>query len=176
MKIIKTKATGLYIIKNKIHVDKRGFLKEIYKKKIFNQKLIFDYYSVSKKDVFRGMHFQLKPQQSKLITVIKGKIIDYVLDLRKYSKTFKKLFKFELSERNNKSIFIPSGFAHGFFCLGDENILLYKNSNLRNVKSEYSLDIFSDYNLGISKNRMIISDRDKKGTKLQKFISKIGTL
>ena len=88
MEKIKTNFKDLYIIKSDNHEDSRGYLREIYKKNLFKHQFIFDYYSFSKKNVIRGMHFQISDQQDKLITVIKGHIKDFCIDLRKNSKTF----------------------------------------------------------------------------------------
>ena len=117
MKIIKTKIKDLLILKTNIYKDKRGFFKEVFRKKILNKKFIFDCLSYSKKNILRGLHMQLKKPQAKLITVVRGKILDVVVDLRKNSKTFGKTFKIEISENSNFSLFIPGGFAHGFLCL-----------------------------------------------------------
>ena len=101
MKIYKTKIKDLLIIKQKNNKDKRGSLREIFNNKILKEKnFVFEYCTVSKKDALRGFHFQYKFQQVKLITVLKGKILDYVIDLRKNSKTFGKKFKIILSEKN----------------------------------------------------------------------------
>ena len=116
MKIKSTKFFGLKIIKSKSFKDSRGLFRENYKKKNFkNKNFIFGCVSASKKNVIRGLHLQTKFSQEKYVSVLKGAIMDVVLDLRKKSKTFGKHFKIILSEKNAKSIFIPAGFAHGFF-------------------------------------------------------------
>ena len=100
MKVIKTKFSGLKIIQQKKFFDFRGSLRETFRKKIIKwDDLIFDYATVSKKNVLRGFHFQYKFQQAKFVTVLKGKILDCVIDLRKGSKTFGKSYKIELSEK-----------------------------------------------------------------------------
>ena len=99
MRIINTGFKGLKIIAHKSHSDFRGSLRETYNKKIINwDKFIFDYATISKKNVLRGFHFQYRRQQSKLITVIKGKILDCVIDLRRNSSTFGKNFSIILSK------------------------------------------------------------------------------
>ena len=98
------------IIKSKIYKDKRGSLKEIFKSKDYNKKFKFFLLVSSKKNVFRGFHFQKPKQQEKLVVVVKGKIIDYCIDLRKKSKTFGKVFKFTLKEKS--VLLVPKGFAH----------------------------------------------------------------
>ena len=129
--------------------------------------------SKSKKNVLRGMHLQTKNQQEKFITVVKGKILDVVVDLRIKSKTFGKHFKILLSEKNCKSILIPKGFAHGFLALDKENIIVYGNSNYRSKKSELGI-IWNDKDLNIKwpKKKFIISKKDKKNISLKKFITK----
>ena len=135
MKIENTKFKGLKIYKGKIFYDKRGFFREIYqKRKLKSHNPIFWCISNSKKNVFRGMHIQNRNMQEKFVSVIMGKIIDVVVDLRPKSKTFGKHFKILLSEKNAKSILIPAGFAHGFMGLENKNIILYSNNNYRSKK------------------------------------------
>ena len=93
MKILNTKFKGLYIVKQKDNTDKRGSLRETFNEKIIKKKFVFEYCTLSKKNVLRGFHFQTKSKQSKFINVVKGKILDVVVDLRKNSKTFGKVFK-----------------------------------------------------------------------------------
>ena len=130
MKVINTKFNGLKIIQHKKHGDNRGNLRETFIKKIIKwDELIFDYVTTSKKNVLRGFHFQSKFKQAKFVTVLKGKILDCVIDLRKNSKTFGKSFSIELSEKNCKSLYIPEGFAHAYYSFSKVNIIYYKLSN-----------------------------------------------
>ena len=130
MKVINTKFKNLKIIQQKKHGDGRGYLRETFIKKIIKwDKLIFDYATTSKKNVLRGFHFQSRYQQCKFVSVLKGKILDCVIDLRKRSKTFGKIFNIELSENNCKSLYIPEGFAHAYYSFAKENIIYYKLSN-----------------------------------------------
>lgn len=171
MKKIKTEFKGLLVFENKNYKDSRGYLREIYKKSFLKKNLCFDYYSVSKKNVLRGMHFQIDKQQEKLITVIKGSINDFCLDLRKNSKTYLKTFQIFLSEKNGKSIFIPKGFAHGFHALSNENIVLYKNSQYRFQNKEIGINILDVKIFSKSKNKKyIISKRDNLNISLKKFM------
>ena len=137
MKIIKTKFSNLLIFQGKKNKDSRGHLVEIFKQNLIKNKLKFDYFTTSKKNVLRGMHFQLKKQQDKLISVIKGKIIDFSIDLRKNSRTFGKIFKKELSDKNCISLLIPKGFAHGFYAMDKENIVLYKKIDKYIIKYQF---------------------------------------
>ena len=100
MIVKKTKFKGLLILKQKNNIDNRGLLRETFDKRVLKKKFIFEYCTTSKKNVFRGFHFQIKNKQSKLVSVLKGEIVDYVLDLRKNSKTFGKTFKIILSKKN----------------------------------------------------------------------------
>ena len=164
MKIVKTKIKGLLILKTAIYKDKRGFFKEVVKEKILNKKFIFDCLSYSKKNILRGLHMQLKKPQAKLITVVRGKILDVVVDLRKNSKTFGKTFKIEISENSNFSLFIPGGFAHGFLCLSRECMIYYRCSNYRNKNSEKTVQ-WNDKKLKIKWpiKKPILSPKDKIG-------------
>ena len=132
--IIKTKFKDLYLVKNKMFHDQRGYFKELIRENIINQKFPFHVMSYSKKNVLRGLHIQSKNSQAKFITVIKGRIFDVAVDLRKKSKTYRKVYTSILSEKNSKSIFIPAGFAHGFLSLDKENFIVYSCSHYRNEK------------------------------------------
>ena len=162
MKKIKTNLKDLFIIKGKTFYDNRGFLREAFKKKIIKKNLPFTCISFSKKNVIRGLHLQTKKAQAKYVSVLKGKILDIVVDLRKNSKTFGKYYKIVLSEKNSKSIYIPEGFAHGFCGLEKENYMLYSCSNYRHKYSEVGI-MWNDKQLKIKwpSIRPIISDKDK---------------
>ena len=162
IKKYKTKFKGLLIFKSKSFFDKRGFFRELFIKKFINKDLVFSVTSKSKKNVLRGLHFQKKRSQGKYISVIKGSIYDVAVDCRKNSKTFGKYFSIILSEKNNKSIFIPEGFAHGFLGLDPENIIVYSCTNYRDKKSESGIS-WDDEDLGIKWpiKKPIISKKDK---------------
>ena len=162
MKIIKTKFKDLLIYDKKTFKDKRGYFRELYLQKHFNTKFPFDVMSYSKKNVLRGLHLQLKNPQAKLITVLHGKIYDVCVDCRKNSKTFGKYFSIYLSEKENKSLLIPAGFAHGFCTLTDDVVLHYKCSKYRHSESETGI-LWSDSDLNIfwPKKKLIISEKDK---------------
>ena len=173
MKIIKTGIKDLFILQGKRFVDKRGWLKETYKESYFDKKIVFSITSKSKKNVLRGLHLQTKKSQDKIITCLKGKILDVAVDLRKSSKTFGKHHKIIISEKNSKSFLIPRGFAHGFLGLDKENIVHYVCSNYRDTKSEVSIkwdDIDLKINWGVKKP--IISKKDKAALTLKDFIKK----
>ena len=106
MKLIKTKIKNLLIVKTNIYKDHRGFFKEVEKSRILKKKFIFDCVSFSKKNTLRGLHLQKENSQAKLITVVHGKILDVVVDLRKKSKTYGKYFSIEMSHKSDFSLFI----------------------------------------------------------------------
>ena len=164
MKIINTGFRDLKIIAHKRYSDFRGNLRETYNKKIINwDKFIFDYATISNKNVLRGFHFQSKFQQAKFVTALKGKILDYVIDLRKKSKTFGKCFSIELSENNCKALYIPEGFAHAYFSFYNLNIIYYKLSNY--YKPQYEDGILWNDKLLKTKwpvKKPIVSMKDKK--------------
>ena len=178
MNIINTKIKGLKIIQQTKHGDNRGYLRETFRKKIIKwDQLIFDYATTSKKNVLRGFHFQSKFKQAKFVTVLKGKILDYVIDLRKKSKTFGKCFTIELSEKNCKSLYIPEGFAHAYYSFSNLNIIYYKLSNYYQPKYEDGI-IWNDK---ILKNnwpnkKPIVSKKDKKLKTFSDFIKIYGGL
>ena len=171
MKVVSTKFSQLKVIQSKSYKDNRGLFKEDYKKKILkNKNFIFGCTSSSKRNVIRGLHLQTKYPQEKYVSVLKGAIVDVVVDLRKKSKTFGKHFKTILSDKNAKSIFIPAGFAHGFLALKKENIIYYTCTNYRSAKHEVGL-IWNDKDLKIKwpvKNP-IISRKDKKNLKFRQY-------
>jgi len=139
MRVIKTRFKGLYIIKQKKHNDNRGSLRETFRKNIINwDKLIFDYATTSKKNVLRGFHFQSKYKQAKFVSVLKGKILDCVIDLRRLSKTYGKSFSIILSEKNCLSLYVPEGFAHAYYTYND-SVIYYKLSNYYQSKFEDGL-------------------------------------
>jgi dTDP-4-dehydrorhamnose 3,5-epimerase len=165
MKIIHTKFKDLKLIKTKIFKDQRGFFKEVFKNKVEpNNKFIFDCMSYSKKNVLRGLHFQKKRPQTKLLTVVQGRIFDVCVDLRKKSRTYGKYFSIELSQKSDLSILIPRGFAHGFQCLSKECVIYYKCTNYRDKNSEVTL-AWDDPALKIKwpKKKPILSNKDNKG-------------
>ena len=174
MKMIKTKFKDLLIIQNKSFKDNRGYFKELYKETFLNKKFPFMVMSYSKKNVLRGMHIQKNKQQGKYVSVIKGKIFDVVLDLRKDSETFGKHFSIILSEKNSKSLFIPPGFAHGFCSLDKENYITYSCTKYRNKISEIGI-LYNDKRLKIKwpiKNP-IISIKDKKNISYTDYLDQI---
>ncbi len=168
---MKTNIKGIKIFKSKIFYDKRGSFKEVYKENLLpNKKLIFDCMSNSKKNVLRGLHLQTKNSQAKFLTVIKGKIFDVLVDLRKNSKTFGKHFSIYLSNESYCSIYIPEGFAHGFCSLDKENIVYYGCSNYRQKDYEIVI-LWNDKELKIKWpiKKPILSDKDSKNISFKEY-------
>jgi len=171
--IVKTKFKDLFIFKNKSFKDKRGYFKELVKEKIIKKKFPFTVMSYSKKNVIRGLHIQTKKSQGKFISVLKGRIYDVALDLRKSSKTFGKVFTCILSEKNSYSIYIPPGFAHGFCCLDKENYIIYGCTQYRDAKSERAIK-YNDRKLRIKwpTKKPIMSKKDKNAITFVEFKKK----
>jgi len=162
MKIFYTKIKGLKIIQGNQFTDNRGSLKVTFHKKTMNfEKFIFEYSVISKKNVIRGLHFQYKFKQAKLIYVLKGKVLDVVVDLRKNSPTYGKYYSIILSEKNCKALYIPKGFAHGYYCYDKLNIMYYKLSN--DYKPQYESGIkWNDKEIKINwpAGKKILSTKD----------------
>ena len=173
MIIKKTKFKDLLIIKQKNNKDNRGILRETFNNKILKKKFIFEYCTTSKKNVFRGFHFQKKNKQAKYVNVVKGKILDFVIDLRRKSRTFGKVFSIILSKNNALGLYIPAGFAHAFFSYENENIIYYKLDNYYNPKFEFGID-FNDPTLDIKLPRVKIkiSKKDRNLLSLDEFKKK----
>ena len=169
MKISKTFIEDLLVIEPHLFKDERGFFYESYNKtkfdKIINIVFVQDNESKSYKGVVRGLHFQKPPfDQTKLVRCVSGKILDVAVDLRINSKTYGKFFSIELTSENNKQLFVPKGFAHGFQVLSETAIVNYKVDNFYNSKSDSGI-IWNDKDLSIAWNldlKPILSEKDLK--------------
>lgn len=167
MRINKTYIEGLLIIEPQLFIDNRGFFYESFNKnklgKSINTVFVQDNESKSYKGVIRGLHFQEPPfEQTKLVRCVYGNIMDVAIDLRTKSETYGKSFSIELSSKNNKQLFIPRGFAHGFQVLSDEAIVNYKVDQYYNLDYEKGI-IWNDEDLLIKWNnkiRPIVSEKD----------------
>ena len=179
--IKETPIKGLAVIEPKVFGDERGFFMETYNKKSFEEleltmDFVQDNHSKSKKGVLRGLHFQTKHTQGKLVCVIKGSVYDVAVDLRKGSKTFGKWYAVKLSSENKLMFYIPEGFAHGFLTLEDETEFTYKCTDL--YAPEYDSGIlwndetinidwkFEEF--GINPDELTISEKDKVQQKFDK--------
>ena len=171
MKVIKTKIKDLLIIKQKNNFDSRGNLRETFNKKILKKNFIFEYATTSKAKALRGFHFQYRFQQAKFINVIKGKILDCVIDLRKNSKTFGKTFKIVLSDKNCLSLYVPKGFAHAYYSFEKVNIIYYKLTNYYMPRFESGINLLDKkINIKWPKTKLNISQKDKKLMSFKKFL------
>ena len=166
----KTKFKDLFIIQNKSFRDKRGYFKELIREEKINKKFPFLVMSFSKKNVIRGLHLQKIKSQGKFVSVIKGKIFDVAVDLRKNSKTFGKYYQCTLSEKNSKSVYIPPGFAHGFQALENENYIIYSCTQYRDSASEKVIK-FNDKELNIKwpLKKIIVSKKDNNAMTLKQY-------
>ena len=168
--IKKTKFKDLLIFQNRPYKDKRGYFKELQRENKIKKKFPFIVMSFSKKNVIRGIHIQNKNSQGKFISVLKGKIFDVAVDLRKNSKTFGKCYCCILSEKNSKSIYLPRGFGHGFCTLGKENYIIYSCTNYRDKSSEKSIR-YNDKKLNIKwpVKKPIVSKKDLNALSLDEY-------
>jgi dTDP-4-dehydrorhamnose 3,5-epimerase len=172
MEKIKTEFKDLYVFKSKRFKDNRGYFREMFTQNKLKSKIVFYVTSTSKKNVIRGLHFQLKKPQGKFLSVLKGKIYDVALDCRKDSKTFGKYYKIYLSEKNATSIYIPPGFAHGFLGIEKENIVMYGCTNYRHKKSEEGIK-WNDKNINIKWpiKKPILSNKDRNNKSFKFYFS-----
>jgi dTDP-4-dehydrorhamnose 3,5-epimerase len=178
MEIQKTIIEGVLVIKPQVFYDPRGYFFEPYNADRYKSTgiefdFIQDNQSLSQKNALRGLHFQAPPfDQGKLVRVVKGAVIDVVVDIRKHSPTFGHHFKLELSESNFLQLWIPPGFAHGFVTLEDNTIFEYKCTNYYNKMSEGGIR-WNDEDIAINWNvsEPIISDKDSELPLLRDFIS-----
>ncbi len=167
---ISTSIEGLYIIEPRVFPDERGFFMESYNKRDFAEigltmEFVQDNHSRSKKGVLRGLHFQDKHPQGKLIRVVRGEVFDVAVDIRKGSPTFGRWYSVILSEENKRMFYIPEGFAHGFLVLSDEVDFLYKCTDYYYPDEDCGI-IWNDPDIGIdwplNGIEPILSEKDKK--------------
>lgn len=170
-----TKINKPFVFSSKRFFDKRGYFQELYLKKNLKTTANFTAIAHSKKKVIRGMHFQLKNKQTKIITVLSGKILDISINLKKNSKYFGKKYSFFMEE--GQSVYIPNFFAHGYECLSTTATILYHLDNYRDQKNEFGLP-YNDKDLKLKwkTNKPILSSRDKEHMSFKEFKKKIKTL
>lgn len=170
---------GLYVIEPTVFEDNRGFFMETYNKKDFEEigittEFVQDNHSKSVKGVLRGLHFQKKFPQAKLVKVIKGEVYDVAVDLRKDSKTYGKYYGIILTEKNKLQFYIPRGFAHGFLVLSEEAEFTYKCDELYHPNDEGGI-IWNDKTINIEWpldkiENIIQSDKDKNWEGIERKI------
>lgn len=179
---IETNIRGVYIILPPLYPDCRGFFSEMYHKKEFaeiglTKEFVQDNFSCSKRGVLRGLHFQKKHPQEKLLRVLSGKILDVVLDLRVGSESFGKYFSIELSAENQKMLYIPAGMAHGFLSLEEDTQVFYKCTDFYYPEEEAGIlwkdrELAINWNLGdydLSEENICLSEKDKWNMTFQEF-------
>lgn len=172
MKAIDTKISDVKIIEPTVFGDERGFFMETWQQKEFEElvtgkptQFVQDNHSKSKKGTLRGLHFQTENTQGKLVRVVSGEVYDVAVDVRQESPTFGQWVGVYLSAENKRQLWVPEGFAHGFYVTSDEAEFVYKCTDYYNPKSEISID-WSDQELGITwpiKEKVFLSDKDKEG-------------
>lgn len=172
MKIKNFKIKGPVLFELPRFKDNRGYFEVPYNNKFIlkSEKFVQDNIVFSKKNVLRGLHFQLNKPQGKLLKVLKGEIFDFIVDIRKNSKTFSKYIKIKLSDKKNQILWVPKGFAHGYLSLKKENIVQYKVNEYWYPKDERILNFFDkDLRIKMNLKKVIISEKDKVGMSLKKL-------
>ena len=181
MEVNKTGIQGVLVIEPKVFGDERGYFFECFNAKEFKEKtgidvnFVQDNESKSRYGVIRGMHFQLPPYtQSKLVRVVKGRVLDVVVDIRKGSPTYGKYEICELTEDNHRQFFVPKGMAHGFVVLSEEAIFQYKCDDFYHPEAEGAI-AWNDPDLNIqwpiSTTDVVLSEKDKHHPCLKDFES-----
>lgn len=171
MKVIPTHLDGVFVVQNKKFEDHRGLFVKTYHEEIFRDAGIDtdfkeSFYSVSKKGVLRGMHFQLPPHDhSKLVYVTDGEILDVAVDIRKDSPTFGQYFSTILSSENVKSLYLDKGIAHGFLTLSECATVVYLTSTVHSPESEVGIS-WNSFGFNWQKINPIMSERDRSLIKI----------
>jgi dTDP-4-dehydrorhamnose 3,5-epimerase len=173
---LESKINGIYVIEPKVFGDNRGYFMEPYNKKDFFEAgltmgFVQDNESRSKKGVLRGLHFQTKHTQGKLVRVTKGKVFDVAVDLRKGSPTFGKWEGVILTEENKKQFYVPEGFAHGFLVMSDVAVFNYKCTDYYAPQHDSGV-LWNDEDIAIQWpltgiDEILLSDKDKLQKKLK---------
>lgn len=185
MNIIKTEIEGIVIIEPRVFRDARGYFFESYSKREFDENVcqvdfVQDNESCSTRGVVRGLHFQRPPYaQKKLLRCVRGAVLDVAVDIRKGSPTYGRHVAVELSEDNNRELFIPEGFAHGFAVLSDVAVFHYKCSEFYHPEADAGISVLDD-SLGIDwpfdLSQAILSEKDLKQPKLSSFDSPFSSI
>jgi len=171
MKVVRSEIPDVLILEPKIFGDERGFFLESYNKRLLKdatgieREFVQDNHSRSARNVLRGLHYQIKQPQGKLVRVIYGAVFDVAVDLRRSSPTFGKWVGFELSAENMRMAWVPEGFAHGFLVLSEPADVLYKATNYFAPEFERTI-AWNDPDLGISwplQGAPLLSDKDRQG-------------
>jgi dTDP-4-dehydrorhamnose 3,5-epimerase len=174
MNVRETPLSGALILEPKIFDDQRGFFLESYNEKVFadlgiRDRFVQDNHSYSTRGVLRGLHYQVRKPQGKLVRVVSGEVLDVFLDLRRSSPSFGRWHALRLSGENRRMAWIPAGFAHGFQVLSDGAHVLYKSTEFYAPKLERTI-LWNDPEIAIkweSALEPVLSDKDKKGTQFR---------
>lgn len=180
MNVIDTEIPEVKIIEPKIFGDERGFFMETWNQKQFEEnvtgkltRFVQDNHSKSKKGILRGLHYQTENTQGKLVRVVNGEVYDVAVDIRKSSPTFGKWVGVYLSEENKRQLWIPEGFAHGFYVTSDEAEFVYKCTDYYNPNFEHSIqwnDPVIKIEWPIGNSKPVLSEKDKNGELFDKCI------
>ncbi len=171
---------GAYLIKSHTFEDNRGIFRKGFEKDFFRVNHIEfnlqeSFISTSKKNVIRGLHFQIHNPQAKLVSVIQGKVWDVIVDLRTNSQTFGQWYAAELSGENGQAFYIPRGFAHGFLSLEDNTTMLYQCDGAYDHETDTGIR-FDDKSIGIEwpvdRSQVIVSDKDLKLMTFEEYLNK----
>jgi len=172
VKIIETSLPGVFFVEPDVYRDSRGSFMESYHEKKYSEKgiaeiFVQDNYSHSKRGTLRGLHYQLRHPQGKLVFVITGEIFDVAVDIRRGSPTYGKWVGSLLSEENKRQIFVPTGFAHGFCVLSETVDVIYKCTDFYESADEYGI-LWADPSVGINWpiNNPILSEKDRSYPRL----------
>jgi len=180
MKVIETKIPDVKIIEPTVFGDERGFFMETWNQKRFEDLVtgkpttfVQDNHSKSKKGILRGLHYQMDNTQGKLVRVVSGEVFDVAVDIRKNSPTFGQWVGEYLSSENKRQLWIPEGFAHGFYVINDNTEFVYKCTDYYSPKSEITI-FWDDPDIGISWNLLdgqnpLLSSKDENGISLTEF-------
>jgi len=160
---------GLVVIENEVFYDERGYLSEVYKSNEFYDKFSFqnklELEVTSQKGVLRGLHYQIEPYaQAKIVRVVSGEILDVVVDIRKSSKTFGKHYTVKLNDIDKKQLYIPEGFAHGYYVLSEDAKMIYKMDNIYSMSNAKGI-AYDDRTLNIDWklfDNPLLSEKDSK--------------
>ena len=176
MKVLKTNLEGLFLIQSNVFKDQRGifvktFHKEIFKENGLETDFRESFFSISKKNVIRGMHFQLPPDEHvKLVYCVYGKVLDVVVDIRNNSPTYGESFSVELTEDNGNILYIPKGFAHGFKSLMDNSVVVYMTTKEYSPENDTGIR-WDSFGFNWQVDNPILSERDKNFLPLLEFRS-----
>ncbi len=179
MKVIDTKIPDVKIIEPTVFGDERGFFMETWNQKRFEElvtgkptQFVQDNHSKSKKGILRGLHYQTENTQGKLVRVVSGEVFDVAVDIRKDSPTFGQWVGEYLSAENKRQLWIPEGFAHGFYVTSDDAEFVYKCTDYYNPKAEVSL-LWNDKDIDILwpvSNFIQLSEKDNNAISIKEFI------